>query len=204
MVIITLIQYHTSMKIKTTFIFLACFFAYLSYGQAKDNFKNKSEYIEYLNETQKLKSDQIYYISDLTKTNIIKFPSLVFFVQADKIISIDEISLKLKTSCPPKKLLRKLSKDLIIDYIDKKESNGRLILKELHNNSIFTQNNELVALLIYSTRLGKHGEQYIKHRSRLNKLGIKSIILTMDIPYISNIDDYSKINQLKFKNRTKR
>tara|TARA_R110002124_G_scaffold62611_2_gene171118 strand:+ start:19185 stop:19379 length:195 start_codon:yes stop_codon:yes gene_type:complete len=61
------------------------------------------------------------------------------------------------------------------------------------------KNKKLFAIFLFSVHLKKLGTISIKHKGKLEEIGIKTIILSMDMPYIENITDYSKINQIRFK-----
>lgn len=74
-----------------------------------------------------------------------------------------------------------------------------LTLKNLNSNEILNQNEEIVAVFLFSIDLKKLGTRYIKHKNKLEDLGFKTIILSNDMPYIKEVIDYSKVNQIHLK-----
>ncbi len=170
------------------------------YGQSSIEFSDKEEYLEYSNKKYSINESNIYYISDLTKEAVILYPSFIFFIKKNRIITVEEISYKLSAQCPPNKLLKKLSIKTIDSLLfDNNRSFKNLVFKNLSSNEFFDSKNDLTAVFLFSIHLKKRGTLYIRQKKKIEKLGIKTIILSMDMPSIKNINDYSKKNQIRFK-----
>jgi len=170
-----------------------------SQGQIDNGFKDKSSYFEYINKKYSLDSSSIYYTSDKTKITTFLFPSFTYFIKNGKIITIDEISDELDVKCSPNKLFKLLSYKFVDSLLIQKKLKTEIVFKNLKSNETLKQKNEITAVFLFSIYLRKLGVRYIKHRSKLEKLGIKTIILSMDMPSIKGVNDYSKINQIHFK-----
>ena len=187
------------MKTKNLFALLVCLLAITSQGQIDNKFEDKSSYFEYLDKKYSLDSSSVYYTSDATKTTVFLFPSFTYFIKNGKIITIDEVSNELNMQCTPNKLFKQLSYKFIDSLLTKKKHKIDVVFKNLNSDTILEPKEEIIAIFLFSVHLKKLGNRYIKHRSRLEKLGIKTIVLTMDVPSIEGISDYSKINQIQFK-----
>ncbi len=187
------------MKIKNLCTLLVCLLAITSQGQVDNKFADKNGYFEYIDKKYSLDSSSIYYTSDATKTTVFLFPSFTYFIKNGEIITIDEISDELKSECPPNKLFKQISYKVVDSLLSKKKYKVDIVFKNLSSNEVLKQNDEIIAVFLFSVHLKKLGTRYIKHKNRLEKLGIKTIILSMDMPSIEGITDYSKINQIRFK-----
>ncbi|TXD83086.1 hypothetical protein ESY86_11370 [Subsaximicrobium wynnwilliamsii] len=187
------------MNIKKKFTILTCFLALTSQGQIDTRFSDKSSYFEYIDRKYAIDSTKIYYTLDATKKTIFYFPAFTYFIRKDKIITIDEVANELESYCPPKKLFGQLSYELVSNLLEQQNYEVDLILKNLHSNDILDQNDEIVAVFLFSVDYKKLGVRYIKHKKKLENLGFKTIILSMDMPSIHGVTDYSKINQLRVK-----
>lgn len=192
-------MYLTLMKIKNLCTLLVCLLAITSQGQVDNKFADKNGYFEYIDKKYSLDSSSIYYTSDATKTTVFLFPSFTYFIKNGEIITIDEISDELKSECPPNKLFKQISYKVVDSLLSKKKYKVDIVFKNLSSNEVLKQNDEIIAVFLFSVHLKKLGTRYIKHKNRLEKLGIKTIILSMDMPSIEGITDYSKINQIRFK-----
>lgn len=187
------------MRNKNIYTLLICLLALTSQGQINNRFDNKSSYFEYINKKYSIDSTSIYYTSNATKSTIFLFPAFTYFIKKDKIITIDEIARELNSYCPPKKLFRQISYKLVSNLIEKQNYDVDLILKNLDSNEILIQNEEIIAVFLFSVDYKKLGVRYIKHKSKLEDLGFKTIILSMDMPHIEGVKDYSKFNQIRIK-----
>jgi len=168
-----------------------------SQGQNDDEFVGKTDYFEFISKKYKIDSTSIYYTADSTKKTIFLFPSFTYFIRKDKIITIEEVANNIGSYCPPKKLFGQLSYDLVSELLDKQNYEVDLTLKNLNSNEILNQNEEIVAVFLFSVDFKKSGIRYIKNK--LEDLGFKTIILSMDMPSINGIIDYSKVNQIRVK-----
>jgi hypothetical protein len=173
--------------------------ALTSHGQIDTRFNDKSSYFKYIDKKYDIDSTKIYYTSDATKTTIFLFPAFTYFIIKDKIITIDEVANKLQSYCPPKKLFGQLSYELVSNLLDEQNYNVDLTLKNLSSNKTLQQNEEIIAVFLFSVAYKKLGVRYIKHKNKLEDLGFKTIILSMDMPSINGITDYSKVNQIRVK-----
>jgi hypothetical protein len=187
------------MKINTVFSLLICLLTLISQGQIANEFSDKNSYFEYINKKYSLNSSSIYYTSDDTKSTVFLFPSFTYFIKNEKIITIDEISDALNTKCPPNKLFKQLSNKFIDSLLNKKEDKVKIVFKNLKSGKKLEQNDEIVAIFLFSVNLKKLGTRYIRHKNTLEKLGIKTFVLSIDMPLINDVTDYSKINQIRFK-----
>ncbi len=193
------ILYLTLMKTNNIFTLLICLLVLISHGQIDNKFEDKNSYFDYIGKKYSLDSSSIYYISDTTKASVIVFPSFTYFIKNNKIITIDEISDELNSKCSPNKLFKQLSYKIVDSLINKKTKTVDIVFKNLNSSEIYEQNDKITAVFLFSVNLKKLGVRYIKHKNRLEKLGIKTIILSMDMPSIEGVTDYSKINQIRIK-----
>lgn len=189
------------MKTKNFFTLLICLLALTSQGQIDNKFEDKSSYFEYVNKKYSLDSSSIYYTSDATKTTVFLFPSFTYFIKNGKIITIKEVSDEINIECPPNKLFKQLSYRFIDSLLTNKKNKTDVVFKNLKSNTILEIKEEVTAVFLFSVHLKKLGIRYIKHKNRLEELGIKTIVLSMDMPYIRGVNDYSEINQIHFKTK---
>jgi hypothetical protein len=173
--------------------------ALTSHGQIDTRFIDKDSYFKYIDKKYDIDSTKIYYTSDVTKKTIFLFPAFTYFIRKDKIITIDEVANNIGSFCPPKKLFGQLSYDLVSNLLDEQNYNVDLTLKNLSSNETLQQNEEIIAVFLFSVAYKKLGIRYIKHKNKLEDLGFKTIILSMDMPSINGITDYSKVNQIRVK-----
>lgn len=168
-------------------------------GQEGYLFDTSSEYLDYAQKEYSIDRNNVYYVSDSTKKAVLNYPSFVFFIQSDKIITIEQISNKLNTQCPPKKLIKKLSYDLIESYFEGLEEKEHLVLKNMISGVVKTDDSKITAVFFFSIHLGKKGLKYINQIKKINALDFETIILSFDTPNIRDIEDYSKLNLIKIK-----
>ncbi len=172
----------------------------LCHGQIDNKFSSKEEYFRHVKEKYSLNISEIYYIPNTMKKSVIVFPSFAYFTKNELLISIDEISNEIDTKCAPKKLFKQLPYKLVDSLLTKKGRNSNLVFKNLKSGKILQRSNELIAVFLFSVNLKKLGDRYIKHKKILEESGIRTLVLSMDMPYIKGVNDYSKINQIRFKN----
>jgi hypothetical protein len=178
---------------------LICLLFFISYGQVDSKFLDKNDYLEYVGGKHSINSSSIYYISNLSTSRAFIFPSFTYFLKGGKMVTIDEVSEKLDPTCSTNKLFKQISCEFIEDLLIKKNTNFDIVFKNLKKGEILEEKEKIIAVFLFSVHLKKLGTKYIKHRERLEELGINTIVLSMDMPDIEGVDDYSKINQIRFK-----
>jgi hypothetical protein len=202
-----LIQFHLFIRNKYFYkIFFGLFFSIFtlcSFGQDKNDFKNKLEYLNLLEEDFGIESSKVYYITDSVKSTIISFPSFIYFIRTNEIVTIEQISNTLNTQCMPKKMFKKMESNDISNFFEVNNKVNSLVFKNMKDDNIIRINDEITAVFLFSVHLGKRGMRYIKHIKKMEKdFGLKTIILSLDAPDIQDISDYSKQNQIKIKNKS--
>lgn len=190
-----------STKIKKSFMSLTCLIISYSYGQVSSIFLNKSDYLSYVDKEYSLDKSVIYYISDSTRTRDIVFPSFTYFVNHEKILNIDEVAQLLNMNCPPKKLFKQFTKISLSLLFENNGVNHGLIFKNLLSNDYLKLDEDIIVIFLFSYRLKKTGTRYLKQINMIEELGFKTLILSMDMPFIESVSDYSKLNQLHFKTK---
>lgn len=172
----------------------------LCHGQINNKFSSKEEYFKHVEKKYSIDTSSVYYIPDTMKKSVIIFPSVIYFTKNGLLLSLDEISNEVDTKCSPKKIFKQFSFKLVDSLLTKKGQKSELIFKNLKSQEILEPGNEMIAVFLFSVHLKKLGDKYIRQKDILEKYGIQTIILSMDMPYIKGVDDFSKINQIRFKN----
>jgi peroxiredoxin len=172
---------------------------YLSYGQKDYKFKDKNSYFEYVEKKFPVDKKTIYYTSDATKTAVFTWPSYAYFIKNGKMVTLNEVAEKLDPTCSRNKLFKQISHKFLSDFLDEKNTTSEIVFKNLKTNEILNQDDKMIAIFLFSVNLKKSVPKYLKYKKQLEKLGINTIVLSMDMPYIKGIVDYSKINQIHFK-----
>lgn len=189
------------MLIKRIFYGLLIIFSF-SFGFAQNEkgvFSDKEVYLSYTDKNFDIKANEIYYAVETwdetteEEDNQQKF-SLLMFYKGDYVATIEEVEQFLGMSCPPNQLVRKVTMNAIEKVLESSLPIAVPEFKNMQEETIFQKDEEdIIAVFIYSYKLGKAGQSYIKIRQKIQDvLGLKILIVSIDGAYISDIDDISK------------
>jgi hypothetical protein len=185
------------MKINLILFFL-CPLVFISQGQNSIKYNDKNDYFKFIEQKYDVERTSLYYIIE-DEDNSFFLPAMTYFIKNDKFVTIDAVSDKLETNCPPKKLFKQLSYDYVSKLIDEQGQKIHIIFKNLSSNEILHPSEDILAVFLFSADFKKPGTKYIKHQIILEELGFKTILHTLDSPSINGIIDFSKINQIRVK-----
>ncbi|MEX0996277.1 MAG: hypothetical protein WDZ45_04450 [Flavobacteriaceae bacterium] len=160
----------------------------------------QSNFIEYIEEESKALSvpaESFFYVSVSSKEKFIENmqPALIAFVKGNLSTSIDEIEghdeqngvVNLNSSCS----VQQLSKEHILNHLNDKKSYEGIVIKNIRDQKPITFNeDQIVALVLYSSKLRPFMDQYLAPLKKLKEEeNIPYIILTMDLEDIKGLPD---------------
>lgn len=160
----------------------------------------QSTYLSYIEDESKalgIPEESFFYVSDASTENFIENmqPALIAFVKGNLSTSIDEIEghddlegmVNLNSSCS----VQQLTKNHIIKHLNNKKSYEGIIIKNIQNQKSFIFNeDQIVAVVLYSSKLRPFMNQYLAPLKKLKEEeNIPYIILTMDLEEIKGLPD---------------
>ncbi len=89
-------------------------------------------------------------------------------------------------------LLPKLTNDDIIKASSPSKYFNKIIVKNLQDGKRLNLENNKFAIYIFSYRFGSNAKLFYNERKELEKLGYKTIVLSIDGAYIKELDDIDK------------
>lgn len=176
------------------FSFLSFIVISFSYSQKVKEFSNTKEYLEYVGKEFKIPSTEIFYFStesDSINKKLEKF-GILLFVTDNKISTVQEVADELKSQCSPRHLLPKLTNDAIIKVSSPSDYFDKIIVKNLQDGKKISRENKKLAIYIFSYRFGSNAKLFYNERKDLEKLGYKTIVLSIDGAYIKELEDIDK------------
>ncbi|WP_026726261.1 hypothetical protein [Flavobacterium sasangense] len=165
-----------------------------SYGQKNTEFNTTKEYLEYVYKKFKIPSSEIYYLSTKNDSLNIKLEKygIVVFITDNNISTVQEVAEELKSQCSPKYLLPKITNDAIIKASSPSEASKKIILKNLNDGKQLNLENNKLAIYTFSHRFGNNAKLFYNEKNELEKLGYKTIVLSIDGAYIKELNDIDK------------
>lgn len=169
----------------------------------------QNSYLDYIEKESKalnVPEESFFYVSNLSTENFTANmqPALISFIKGSLSTSIDEVEghdeqngiVNLNSSCS----VQHLSKEHIIKHLNNKKNYEGLIIKNIKSQKAFTfDENNIVALVLYSSQLRPFMDQFLAPLKKLEKEeGIPYLILTMDLEAIKGLPDLYE--QSVFKN----
>ncbi len=160
------------------------------YGQKELKFNNKNDYLNFLEKKFDIERNNVYTYEAYNDSTFLGKYSSVIFLKGTNITTIEEVRNIDNNICPPKKFFS----NLLIEKIEKSFSEDKkmksIFFKSLYDNSILVSNDDLIAVFLFSYKLGNSGLQYYKQKHFLEKLNVKCIVLTIDEEDIGELQNF--------------
>lgn len=153
---------------------------YSATAQTGTSFKTVTEYLDYCNKKYDLPRESIYYVAENKNTEPPKKIAPLMFFKGNKMAVIEDVANEMGTKCPPKRMMSKVTLDAIEKSLFEDKLAETVFTNMLTRESLQVKPDEIVAVFLYSHEFGRFGQQYIKERSGLEALGIRSIIVSTD------------------------
>jgi hypothetical protein len=155
---------------------------------------DKSEYLSFLEKRYKIDKTNVYLFESKNDTTFLGKYSSVIFLKGTKISTIEEVRKIDKNICPPKKFFTNLLTEKIEESFTEDKKLSSIYFRSLYDNSIINNDDTLIAIFLYSYKLGNAGLTYYKQKHLLENLNIKCIVLTLDE---AEIGDLQHLNSTK-------
>ena len=179
----------------TTIIFLAALQSVALYAQRNDmEFNSSTDYLQYVNKNFKIPSTEIFYIStesDLLNGTLEKY-GILLFITDNNISTIQEVAEILKSKCSPKHLLPRVTSDAILKASSPSKVFEKIIIKNLENGQPLSREGNKFAIYVFSYKFGKNAILYFNDHEDLEKMGYKTVVLSIDGAYIKGLSDIDK------------
>lgn len=169
----------------------------------------QNSYLDYIEKESKalnVPEESFFYVSNLSTENFTANmqPALISFIKGSLSTSIDEVEghdeqngvVNLNSSCS----VQQLTKEHIVEHLNNNKTYEGLIIKNIKNQKAFTfEENQIVAVVLYSSQLRPFMDQFLAPLKRLKEEeDIPYLILTMDLEAIKGLPDLYE--QSVFKN----
>lgn len=179
---------------KCKLIIVFCFVWSYIFGQNELKFNNNNDYLNFLEKKFDIEKNDVYTFEAYNDSTFLGKYSSVIFLKGTKITTIEEVRNIDNNICPPKKFFS----NLLIEKIEKSFSEDKklssIFFKNLYDNSTLVSNDDLIAIFLFSYKLGNSGLRYYKQKHFLEKLNIKCIVLTIDE---ADVGELQNINNTK-------
>lgn len=176
------------------FSLLSIFVTTVSFGQKNKDFNTSKEYLEYVNKEFKIPSTEIFYFStesDSVNKKLEKY-GIMLFITDDKISTVQEVAEVLKSKCSPKHLLPNVTNNAILEASSPSEAFKKISVKNFATGQQLNRENNKFAIYIFSYRFGSNAKLYYNEKKEIEKLGYKTIVLSIDGAYIKEVVDIDK------------
>ncbi|WP_338733772.1 hypothetical protein [Mangrovimonas cancribranchiae] len=183
-----------NLLIKDLLLILSLLFTNFLFGQNDKYFDTPKDYLNYLNKKLKIESSNVYYLStesDSLNGRFEKF-GIVLLITGNKITTINEVAKEIGVECSPNRMFPKLTEDNILNVSDQSDMIENVILKKMSDGQSIKLRNKKIALYTFSYRFGKKGKLFLKEKEFLERIGYKTIILSIDGAYIKSLIDIDK------------
>ena len=167
----------------------------VSFGQNKSKeFNSSSEYLKYVNKKFNISSSEIFYLSTETDSldGALEKVGMLLFITDNKIATVEEVANILKSQCAPQNMPPRVTEDAILKASTQSKVFEKMIIKNLESGYLLSHQNGKFGIYLFSIKFGKNAKMYYNEREELEKLGYKSIVISMDGAYINNIPDIDK------------
>lgn len=175
------------MKLKLiVFLLLISFVAEAQFFLPKKRtFKSTKEYTTYLNKKFGFTPEEVYFLSsENNMMELVMDPILtMLFIEGNQMTSIEMVSDSFEHNYNTvKKFFDNITKDIIRKSFVENEYLPLINYVNLgNNNNLYHKNDsKMYAVFFFTYEAGKLGTRFIKHRKKLQKLGIDTIILSLD------------------------
>jgi len=165
---------------KCKLIIVFCFVCSYIFGQKDLKFNSKNDYLNFLEKKFDIEKNNVHSYEAHNDSTFLGKYSSVIFLRGTKITTIEEVRNIDNNICPPKKFFSNLSIEKIEKSFTEDKKLKSIFFKNLYDNSIIVSNEDLIAIFLFSYKLGNSGLQYYKQKHFLEKLNIKCIVLTID------------------------
>ncbi len=164
------------------------------FGQEEKQFDTTNEYLTYVEKKFKIELSNIFYLSTKSDSLNGKFEKfgIVLLITENRIATINEVADEMGVMCSPKSLMPQISDNAIKDASDHSYNIKNIVLKNMNDGRSFKIESKKIAVYTFSFKFGKNANLFMKEKKSLEKLGYKSIILSIDGAYIKDITDIDK------------
>lgn len=148
-------------------------------------FNSKNEYTTYLNKKFGFAPEEVYFLSP--ESNMMEFTMLgsnlsVLFIEGNQMTFIEEVVHSFGYNVRSvKNFFNIITIDIIRKSFVENEYLPLVNFINLGNNRLYVKNDsKMYAVFFFTYEAGKLGTRFIKHRKKLKRLGIDTIILSLD------------------------
>jgi len=159
------------------------------FAQKELKFQSKSDYLSFMAAKFDIEKSDLYYFNSVSDSAYIGRVSPVIFMKGTMMVTEEEIREKEGNVCNPEKFLKLLTLERISSHLTENKNLATSFFRNIETDAIHDTANQLTAIFVFSYQFGKRGLTYIKHKEYLDKLNIKSIILTADDAEINGISN---------------
>lgn len=176
------------MKLKISLLLL--FITFISQAQfflpKKRTFNSKNEYTTYLNKKFGFTPEEVYFLSPESNMMDLVLASQtslsILFIEGNQMTFIEDVMPSFGYNVRSvKNFFKIVTVDIIRKSFVENEYLPLVNFINLGNNALYVKNDgKMYAVFFFTYEAGKLGTKFIKHRKKLKKLGIDTIILSLD------------------------